>query len=44
MDAARAMTFCREALSVSPDNPRLHHQFGRALLKAGRTDEAVASF
>lgn len=42
--AAQALVACKEAVQQQPDASRLKFQLGRALLKAGRLDEAVVAF
>lgn len=42
IDSRRAVEACSDALSVDAENPRLLHQFARALFAAGRYDEAFA--
>jgi Flp pilus assembly protein TadD len=37
-----ALAQFREALRLSPDNPKTHYHLGCALARLGRSDEAVA--
>ncbi|MHC2519034.1 peptidoglycan-binding protein [Bradyrhizobium diazoefficiens] len=42
IESKRAIEACSDALSVDAENPRLLHQFARALFATGRYDEAFA--
>ncbi|HYD99701.1 MAG TPA: tetratricopeptide repeat protein [Alphaproteobacteria bacterium] len=44
LDSGRAVEACRGAVAAAPDEPRLHHQLGRALKAAGRGADALGSF
>ena len=41
IDAAQALPVCREAVSLYPDAPRFQYQYARALVTAGRFEEAL---
>lgn len=43
LDPAPAITACKRALAAEPDNPRLHFELGRALLRAERHAEAATA-
>jgi len=40
----QAISVCAEAIALSPSEPRLHFQYGRALWSAGRFSEAFSAF
>lgn len=44
IDVPAALAMCESALARDPENPRLHYQYGRALLAAGREDDARRSW
>lgn len=44
IDANAAVKFCAAAIAANPDVPRYHVQYGRALNKAGKYDQAFAEY
>lgn len=44
IDAEAAIKACSEAVSSHPDVPRYRAQYGRALNKAGKLDQALAEY